>query len=323
MLHREGALVDQQRTWSTAGYRPDTQFSVWQQIIADAFVPAEVARPDAGEGFAADCGACPVGDLHLLGLSSQRQTVERSPAHVAARRADQYFLNMPVAGRGRAEQGGRSVTGGPGDLVLVDGDLPFRLDFAGPFEQLCLVIPRPLLDPLLADPAAGTGVAIRGDTGPGALVGALLRSLAEHVDTLDARQVRGVTDHLLGLVAMAVVEASEPAVRGRAALLQRALDEAERSLGDPDLDATELARRLHISPSYLTKIFATTGTPFARWLWGRRLDRAWAELSPERGDDRTITEVAHACGFVDSAHFARAFRTRFGTTPSQRRTMGQ
>ena len=41
-----------QQTWGTAGYRPEAQFAVWQQIVAEAFLPLTVnPLPSPGEGF--------------------------------------------------------------------------------------------------------------------------------------------------------------------------------------------------------------------------------------------------------------------------------
>lgn len=312
-----------QRTWSTAGHRPELQLAVWRQIVADAFVPVTVSPQDPyEEGFASEVGGRRIGDVHLMGLNSQRQVVERTPSHIAAHPGDLYFLNAPVHGSGSAQQFGRVASAGSDSFVVVDSDQPFRLEFGATFSQFTLVIPKPLLDPLLVVPGVGVGVGIKADAGAGALVTALLRGLAEHSDELTPRQARAATDHLLGLVAMALAGAAAPVLDARALLLQQAIDEAERSLGDPDLTAHTLAARLCISTSYLTKLFAARGLSFGRWLLGRRLDRAWAELAPGASDGRTITDVAFACGFRDSAHFARTFRARFGTTPSGRRTMG-
>ncbi|WP_230461412.1 helix-turn-helix domain-containing protein [Sphingobium sp. CAP-1] len=47
----------------------------------------------------------------------------------------------------------------------------------------------------------------------------------------------------------------------------------------------------------------------------RRLERASAMLAA--GDGRTITDIAFAVGFNDSAFFTRCFRRRYGASPSQ------
>ena len=45
-----------------------------------------------------------------------------------------------------------------------------------------------------------------------------------------------------------------------------------------------------------------------------RLDGCRGDLA--RQSDRTISEIAFAWGFSSSAHFSRAFRKRFGVTPT-------
>jgi AraC-like DNA-binding protein len=109
------------------------------------------------------------------------------------------------------------------------------------------------------------------------------------------------------LVALAVSDGVTREPVGRAALLQLAMDEIERSLADPDLTPDLIARRVSISVSNLTKLFAAHGTSVGRW------------LLHTRDDPRSVTEIAHACGFRNSAHFARAFRLRSDLTPSARR----
>ena len=44
-------------------------------------------------------------------------------------------------------------------------------------------------------------------------------------------------------------------------------------------------------------------------------------LAMPEASHRSITEIAFACGFNDSAHFSRAFAARFDTTPSQWRRL--
>ena len=36
----------------------------------------------------------------------------------------------------------------------------------------------------------------------------------------------------------------------------------------------------------------------------------------ERGEGKTIAEVAYACGFSDASYFNRCFRKEYGKTPS-------
>lgn len=109
------------------------------------------------------------------------------------------------------------------------------------------------------------------------------------------------------------------ACSGKDALIQCIVDEIGRGFADPDLTPAVVARRVAISGSYLTKLLHCRGTTFGHLLLERRLDHAWALLDPGLGHTQTVTAIAAGCGFRDSAHFARTFRTRFAMTPTQRR----
>ncbi len=61
---------------------------------------------------------------------------------------------------------------------------------------------------------------------------------------------------------------------------------------------------------------ASTGSPPYRYVLGRRIERAKDLLADT---SLSITDVALACGFSSSAHFATAFRQAQGATPSSYR----
>jgi AraC-like DNA-binding protein len=51
------------------------------------------------------------------------------------------------------------------------------------------------------------------------------------------------------------------------------------------------------------------------------VNRAARLLSAPEAADRSITDIAFACGFNDSSHFGRVFAARRGMTPSRWRTL--
>ncbi len=78
------------------------------------------------------------------------------------------------------------------------------------------------------------------------------------------------------------------------------------------------ARMAHRSLSSFKREFrAQLGVPPGQWLRERRLAHA-AQLL--RTTDRPVTEIAFDCGFEDASHFTKAFRRRFGQSPSALRT---
>jgi len=52
---------------------------------------------------------------------------------------------------------------------------------------------------------------------------------------------------------------------------------------------------------------------------GQRLARAHRLLTDPRRTERTLTAIAFEVGFSDLSYFNRAFRRRFGATPSDAR----
>jgi AraC-like DNA-binding protein len=307
---------------STAGHPAEVQFDLWQHMVADAFTPVALGRSDRSEddGFRSSVQARRLGDLSLSWLTSQAQRVERTAELISGRRSGHYFFNLVVRGCGSAVQDGRAATALPGQFLLVDGDRPFTLDFGCAFDDICLMIPKDMLDGHLAAPDLCTAVTVEGSSASGAMVLGALRALRAQRIRPTPREASGITEHLVPLISLAVSVAAMPSAPSpRTALLQSVLDEIDNHFADPDLNPHEVARRVSISVSYLTKLLAARGTTFGHLLQQRRLDHAWAALAPDGPTTTTITSVAHASGFRDSAHFSRAFRARFGITPSQRR----
>ena len=76
-------------------------------------------------------------------------------------------------------------------------------------------------------------------------------------------------------------------------------------------DAASLAamEKTHFSKYFHTK----TGVPFKYWIDFLRIQRAQQQL---RASERSVTEVAMDCGFMDTTTFTRTFRRIAGTTPA-------
>jgi AraC family transcriptional activator of pyochelin receptor len=81
----------------------------------------------------------------------------------------------------------------------------------------------------------------------------------------------------------------------------------------PSLD--DLAEAVGMSRFQLSRTFhKVVGMSIRDYVRDLRLKRACALLTTAR---HSITNIALQCGFYDSSHFAKAFRRRFGITPSE------
>ena len=67
---------------------------------------------------------------------------------------------------------------------------------------------------------------------------------------------------------------------------------------------------------YLHKLFQSEGITYSEFVLGQRLARAYAILRNPLQSHRGISTIAFELGFNDLSYFNRAFRRRYGATPS-------
>jgi AraC family transcriptional regulator len=101
--------------------------------------------------------------------------------------------------------------------------------------------------------------------------------------------------------------------------LRKVLDRINDSL-DENMSLADLADEAGFSRAHFLRMFkAATGTTPHQHLLETRLQAARERLSSTM---LSITEIALACGFSSHSHFTRAFRERFGATPTGYRGKG-
>jgi len=132
--------------------------------------------------------------------------------------------------------------------------------------------------------------------------------------------------HIHDLIALAIGatrDAAEMAkTRGLAAARRADLYARARRLialrfDEPNLAPGEMAHRLGVSERLLQKVFGERGEAVMACLWEERVARAARLLSAPETADRSVTDIAFACGFNDSSHFGRVFAAGMGLPPSR------
>lgn len=130
---------------------------------------------------------------------------------------------------------------------------------------------------------------------------------------LEALAVRQIAE--LGAAVLSTGPAM--AVDTRLARLAAVRRDMSRNFRDPSLTIGRLAERHGISPRYLHMLFEREGDTAAGALQQLRLDDAHARLRDPRRRNERIASIAFDAGFAELSAFNRAFRRRFGGTPSE------
>lgn len=145
-----------------------------------------------------------------------------------------------------------------------------------------------------------------------------LTSVAEP-PSLEVREMMG--RHMLDLIALllrpspAAIEVIED--RGlKAARIKAILDLIARHHTRQDLSPPWVGLKLGISPRQVHRLLEETPKTFNEHLLEARLNHAFELLSDPYGPAVSIAEIGIRCGFAGLSHFSRAFRVRFGDTPT-------
>lgn len=97
----------------------------------------------------------------------------------------------------------------------------------------------------------------------------------------------------------------------------RAAEDFVRKCYSEPLSIQRIADECHISPKYLSRIYRESrGTTLVGFINSTRLEAAKRLI--ERTDEN-ISQIAFAVGFGDPLYFSKAFRKRFGASPTEYR----
>lgn len=302
-------------SWTTAAVETSSQVSLWRDMTRSCFAPLEMV-PDRQRAFRAEGSLAAKGRLRLTRVDADGHQARQTRATIADAPCPGFSVKMVLEHAMRVQQFGEDVRLDPGDIALVDVQAPCHLSFPGGAKLVAVFLPDEVMRRRLGPRGRPPSLRIRGD-GLGGLIGAYIRGLwhigAEEVGDMDYAML----DHLGALIARAArdTEAAAPAEMQRRVTCARILAEIEAGLGDPELFAEDVARRLRISRSHLYATLAENGMTFSGTLRERRLQMARRYLTSGRFSETRVADIAMRCGYSDAASFTRAYGKRFGESP--------
>ena len=167
-----------------------------------------------------------------------------------------------------------------------------------------------------------TAVRISGHEGLGGMVAPYLSQLASNLDQLagatGARLAHSALD-LVSTVFTRELGLDDLAADPHRALMQRIRGHIDRHLASTELSPASIAAAHYISTRHLHGLFQEQGTTVSTWIRTRRLEQCRRDLLDPLLSDRPVAAIAARWGFMDAAHFSRAFKSAYGVSPSEYR----
>jgi AraC-like DNA-binding protein len=280
-------------------------------ISPDVALPAGADYHEQGAWHALD-------DMLIVTRSSGAHDVHFSRPSIEGGWADLMVMIQMTVGSIHVTDAEHDVVIRPGTICVRDFENDWSYSSAEDTTSRILIFPKQALSEVSHERLIPF-VAVEESSPEARLLLAQLDAFAETAETLSpkaAKRARNATLHLLrGILDAALsAEVRSSHMRSRA---ERYID---RHLRDSSLDPNTIAKGLGVSLRTLHRTFAESDESVMAYVRRRRLDHARIEMLTQ-DSSVTITYLAARWQFADAAHFSRAFRQRFGLTPTQYRKL--
>lgn len=305
------------------GYQPVTlrthEFPAQEQVGAwrgwfDSVFDLEQPEQERKGGFLAESLAWPLGGMGLSQVTAPRLRVFRTRQLLRRNPVDHWSLTLGgVESNLRTPRGTVRIPAGVPFIVSLGHELMSERDAD---TRLQLYLPRDRLESLAGSLDAACDLPL--DTAMGGLLADYMRLLATRIPQLQSEEAARLPEAIGAMIVACLYPTPERLALAegqmdgtRLARVRRAI---RANLGSARLSPVLLCRMAGMSRSQLYRLLEGEGG-VARYIQKLRLEASHAALS-DMHEDRSIAEVAEACGFHDPSAFSRAFRREFSASPS-------
>lgn len=313
------------KVWDTQYCPSSKAFSVFREAICSTFMPwspeFQSGREFEGrvESIAFDSGALARVQMTPLVAARNKLNLANSPI-------DCFYANYVMSGELNVEQAGRSTVAKRGDLVVYDSSLPVTLTERSDtrYEDLAFLIPKGRLENVRHAESRLNNVVISSDKMISPLSSALT-FMSQNMLTLAREELAALFDATVSLLPVAAgcfenASREDPAGPQPNYLMREMLEFINRNIASAELSPHDAAAHVGISVRYVHKLFAASGTTFGAYVVARRLDHVRRDLASPACRHQPIFVVAYRWGFNDLSTFIRAFKKRYGCSPSRFRS---
>lgn len=293
---------------------------IWRQTVSRLF-PGLTVQPMRPDPAAGSIDGRSFGPGQLWSILSPPVRADYDPNGDVKKAPPTFSVMLQLQGSTFVSQQQRACHLRPQGMCVIDGVTPFHMEVTDNLSHvMVLQMPRALV--LSRHPYLEHRTARQFDADePGTrILRTVLLGLLDSAAYLEYEQCTMAlvsAAYLIGIPKPPPEDSlNEVNQRARAALAY-----IDACLSDPTLSAARVAQAQSISRRRLDEIMLkTVGTSLNAQIWLRRLAQAAADLRDPAQTSRTVTEIAYSSGFVDGAHFTRAFRKQYGCTPREWRS---
>lgn len=303
------------KEFDTGTYPEHERMAAWREVFGRTLLPLDFT-PRKSENFYARARIMRFGKLGVLKAATS--AVDQSNARLIVNDDVSFVWSLSES---TAAQLGRSAAMANSDGILMSHGEIGSLSFPEESRYVALALPKATLAARVPDIGALFGRPIPATNPAQRILRNYLDLVEGDLTAADPELQAAFADHVCDLLALALGATSDAAAEARlrglpAGRLHAIKDTVRRGCARPDFSIHTVAARHGISPRYVQRIFEENGTTFTEYLTAERLTVAYRALSRSTGDRLSISAIALDCGFSDVSYFNRAFRHRFGRTPS-------
>ncbi len=304
---------------STDQVAPHERLAFWEAHNASALIGLHCSTFATG-GLRARERTFDLGSVRITEIRGNEHVVERSPRMLRTHPKESVFASVLLQGNAFFFQAGQCINAGVGDVLVYSTDIAYLHGFTADMRLLVVEADLGRSPGGAAHPRAPIKVDTRLRSGR-LLAGALRSTAVGFVERPLAEDVPGVVARTRGLMQALT---SPPSAHGELTdsaywLLLRAEAYIGEHLQQPGLEARSVAKAVGKSLRQLNRLFAVRQSSVSHFIWQQRLERAEEELACADLRSVPVGDIADRWGFASQAHFARAFKARYGLSPTEHR----
>ena len=318
MLEKDAAFVYR---WSTDSVPPRQRLDAYIGSVCERVINCTTTTRKKGE-FRSALDVCALGDLKIANMRGDTQDSFRTRRDIARSTEQAFHLLLSTGGSWKLRYPDRTIDVRDGEVVLIDTRVVHSVHWGADCSAINVRMPIEWTRTWLPVAEELAGRPMNRDAGWGSVLSRYLVQLDPIADHVRPVSNTVMADQVGALLALATHEfrgsSSDFGLPYAQKREQIVACIGQRSC-EPGITAADVARSVNVSVRTLHRILAASGETFGARLMDARAGVALRMLQSKAFATLTLADIAFRAGFVDSSHFARVCRTRFGKSPTELR----